>query len=275
MNEKYKFSVLMAVYKNDNPEYLVQAIDSIINQTLLANEIVIVIDGPVPECISIILDDYNVRIDCLKLLWLPENIGLGSALREGLKQCSFELVARMDSDDISLPNRFERQIASFKKHPDVSLIGTNISEFIRDPNNIVSHRRVPSTDFEIKKYLKSRSPFNHMSVMFKKIDVEKAGSYKHWYLNEDYYLWIRMTLIGCEFMNLNEVLVNMRIDEKTFLRRGGWGYFITQKKIFDYMLQNKMINIFEYTYNNFVRFVTRILLPNNMRSWLYRKLLRS
>ncbi|MBY3623486.1 glycosyltransferase [Acinetobacter sp. CUI P1] len=261
----------MAVYKNDKAEYIKQAIDSLLDQTVKPNEIVIVIDGPIPDEIENELYNYN---SSLKLIRLSENVGLGLALREGLKQCSYELVARMDSDDISMLNRFEMQIKCFKANQDISLVGTNISEFIGDTSNVVSYRKVPSSDKEIRKYMKTRSPFNHMSVMFKKSEVERAGSYKHWHLNEDYYLWVRMNLANCKFMNLNETLVNVRVDEETFLRRGGWGYYMTQKRIFDFMLNNNIINIFEYCYNNGVRFITRMMLPNKIRKWMYLRFLR-
>ncbi|BCG60551.1 glycosyltransferase [Paenibacillus sp. URB8-2] len=269
-----KFSVLMSVYKNDRVAHVKQAIDSIINQTVKPDEIVIVIDGKVPDATEYELKQYQNIFNFMKLVWLPVNVGLGAALREGLQYCSHELVARMDSDDISMPTRFEKQLECFGNNEEISLVGTNISEFICYSDNIVSYRKVPLEDQDIKRYMKTRSPFNHMSVMFKKSDVEKCGSYMHWYLNEDYYLWIRMFLAGCTFANLNETLVNVRINEDTFRRRGGWSYFLTQKRIFDFMLKNKMINIFDYFYNNSVRFVTRLMLPNKVRKWLYIKLLR-
>ncbi|GKU77027.1 glycosyltransferase [Paenibacillus sp. L3-i20] len=273
-NKNFDFSVLMSVYKNDIAEYVEQAIESIMNQTMKATEIVIVIDGPVSKDIENVLIKYQSLNNNLKLVRLMKNVGLGNALREGLKECSYELIARMDSDDICMPNRFEKQINCFIQNSNVGVVGTNVSEFIGELHNIVSYKKVPSNDVDIKKYMKTRNPFNHMSVMFKKSEVEKAGSYMDWHLNEDYYLWIRMNLSNCNFYNLNETLVNVRINEDTFLRRGGWRYFWLQKLIFDYMLKNRMINIFEYFYNNAVRFIARVLLPNKIRQFMYLKFLR-
>jgi len=264
----------MSVYNKENPNYLKESINSMLQQTVKPDEIVIVKDGPLTEGLELVLKEFSCNI-CIKYITLEHNLGLGRALEIGLEHCSNEFVARMDTDDISLNNRCEKQLEYFQVNPNLSMVGTAISEFINDPSDIVSCRRVPTNDREIKEYLKTRSPFNHPSVMFKKTEVQKAGSYKHWYLNEDYYLWIRMFLNNCEFANIDEPLVSMRINEETFLRRGGWDYFMTQKKIFDYMLEKKVINIFLYCYNNLIRFITRLLIPNKMRKWLYKKVLRS
>jgi glycosyltransferase involved in cell wall biosynthesis len=269
-----KYSVLMSVYKNEDPEYFLHSVKSMLNQTTPPGEIVIVKDGPLPDelerVVTLLSKEQNI-----KFVPTDTNIGLGKALRIGLRHCSNELVARMDTNDIAYRNRCEKQLGYIKKHPSVSVVGTSVSEFIGNPDNIVSYRRVPENDKAIKKYMKTRNPFNHMTVMFKKSDVIQAGNYEHWHLNEDYYLWLRMLMNGCTFANINEPLVNMRIDDTTFERRGGWGYFLTQKRLLDFMLKNNIINTIVYVYNIIIRFIFRILITNKMRKFLYTKLLRS
>jgi glycosyltransferase involved in cell wall biosynthesis len=267
------YSVLMSIYHKEHPDYFQISVESMLNQTIPPNEIVIVKDGPLSSELEIILNKLK-KDHRIKVISFEKNQGLGKALEVGLLACENEFIARMDTDDISKENRCEKQLALFYKDPKLSLVGTSISEFIDEPTNIVSFRRVPEEDHDIKKYMKTRSPFNHPSVMFRKSEVLKSGNYKHWNLNEDYYLWIRMLLNNCKFANIDEPLLNMRINEDTFLRRGGWAYFITQKRLFDFMLKHKIINLIEYSYNNIVRFITRLLIPNKTRMWVYSKLLR-
>lgn len=269
-----KYSVLMSIYKKENPEYFLNSVESMLNQTVPPDEIVIVKDGPLTDELEKtvgLLKDNKI----IKFVELKENSGLGKALETGLHYCSNEIVARMDSDDISAADRCEKQLEYFEKYPDLGMIGTSISEFTTNPEEIVSYKRVPEDDKKIKKYMKSRNPFNHMTVMFKKSEVIKAGNYKHWDLNEDYYLWLRMLQNNNKFANIDEPLVNARINADTFMRRGGWSYFITQKKLFDYMLKNKIIGRFKYIYNIAVRFFVRVLVSNKIRKWLYLKLFRS
>lgn len=272
-----KYSVLMSVYEKEIPEYFLRSVESMLNQTVPPDEIVIVQDGPLTDGLNAAaggLKAANINITEITFVPLEKSVGLGPALAAGLPHCKNELVARMDSDDISLADRCEKQLGYFGKYPDLSLVGTSIAEFIGEPSNIVSYKRVPEDGESIKKYMKSRNPFNHMSVMFKKSDVVRAGSYCRFDLNEDYYLWLRMLLNGNKFANIDEPLVSARINEDTFMRRGGWAYFITQKKLFDFMLKNKIVNRFEYIYNIAVRFAVRVLVSNRARKWLYLKLLR-
>ena len=166
--DKYKkFSVLMSVYKNDKPEFLYCAIKSVtLLQTLQPSEVILVIDGPISvelnNCIKMLMEE----IPYIRPIRLLENKGLGNALYEGLLACSFEIVMRMDSDDISVPNRFEKQIRYMEMHPDVSVLGGQISEFIDTEDNVVGYRVVPQTPEEIAHVIKWRCPFNHMSVAF-------------------------------------------------------------------------------------------------------------
>jgi glycosyltransferase involved in cell wall biosynthesis len=268
-----KYSVLMSVYRKEKPEYLKESIISMLNQTVTPDEIVLVKDGPLTMELDSVIEEL-LSNDLLKVISLNENVGLGKALNIGLNKCRNELVARMDTDDISVNNRCEKQLEVFSNDNSLSVVGTAVTEFINETDNIIAFKEVKTTYREILNNIKFRNPINHPSVMFKKSDVLSAGSYKHLALNEDYFLWLRMVQHGFKFQNINEPLVKMRITDETYLRRGGWNYFITQKKLFDYMFKNGLINIFQYIYNNLVRFIMRVLIPNRLRKILYLKVLR-
>jgi glycosyltransferase involved in cell wall biosynthesis len=271
--DDFKYSVLMSVYRKEKPEYLKESIISMLNQTIKPDEIVLVKDGPLTSELDSVLEKF-ISNPLIKVVSLDNNVGLGKALFIGLQECKNELIARMDTDDISINNRCEKQLELFYKNDSLSVVGTAVAEFIGDSNNVIAYKDVKTTHKDIIYSMKFRNPMNHPSVMFKKSAVLKAGSYKHWHLNEDYYLWLRMVQFGFIFQNINEPLVKMRITNETYLRRGGWKYFVTQKKLFDYMLKSNLINVFEYFYNTIIRFGMRVLLPNRMRKLLYLKLLR-
>lgn len=269
-----KYSVLMSVYYKENPEYLRDSIFSILQQSVLPNEIIMVKDGELTVELEKVLDEFK-NIETFRIISLAQNVGLGKALSIGLNECKNELIARMDTDDISQHNRCEKQLKKFMDNNSLSVVGSAVAEFIDTPSNVIAYKEVKTEHKEIKNQIKYRNPINHPSVMFRKTDVLKVGNYKDWFLNEDYYLWIRMMQQGFIFENINEPLVKMRITNETYIRRSGLKYFITQKRLFDYMLKNDLINIFEYFYNNIIRLVTRIFIPNKLRKVIYLKILRS
>ncbi|HWR18431.1 MAG TPA: glycosyltransferase, partial [Clostridia bacterium] len=166
------FSVAMSVYKNDNAEFFDRALESIITaQTVIPDEVSLIVDGPVTDEIDTVIKKYLSLYAGLNVTRLSKNAGLGNALKLAVENCRNELIARMDSDDVSVSNRFEQQLDLFASYPDVDVIGGNISEFVDNEVNIVAHRNVPIGDAEIKEYLKKRCPLNHMSVMYKKSAV--------------------------------------------------------------------------------------------------------
>ncbi len=269
-----KYSVLMSVYRNEKVEFFIQAIDSILNQSIPPEQIVLVRDGIVYDKLQCAIDEYiNTYPGVFTYLPLEENGGLGNALRYGLAHCRNELVGRMDTDDISAPDRFEKQLNFLADNADVDIVGGNISEFVNSPNDIVDYRIVPQTHEEISIYLKSRSPLNHVTVMFKKTSVDNAGSYESFYLFEDWYLWVRMYLSGAKFANLDSVLVNVRISDMAN-RRGGMKYYQSCVKLLRFMKKNKVIGFAKYVKTCAVRFCGYVLLPNKMREWAYKKFLR-
>lgn len=205
---------------------------------------------------------------------MPENGGLGNALRIAVENANYELIARMDSDDIALPNRFEQQLKMFAENSKLDIVGGNISEFIGDESNVVAYRNVPTAHGDIQKYMQTRCPFNHVSVMYKKSAVQKAGGYMDLFWNEDYYLWIRMQLSGAKFANTGTTLVNVRTGADMYARRGGKRYYRSEKYLQKYMLEHKMINYKTYFLNIVKRFIVQCCLPNWLRGWVFRKFAR-
>ncbi len=204
-----------------------------------------------------------------KTVYLKENQGHGNARRLSLANCSNALVALMDSDDISLPNRFEKQLKMFSKMPNVSIVGGQITEFIDEPQNITGKRQVPEKDSDIKEYMKKRCPMNQVSVMFKKKDIEDAGGYIDWYCEEDYYLWLRMMQSGFCFANVPDVLVNVRVGDEMSARRGGWKYFSSEAKLQKYMYENKIITFTQYLYNVAIRFAGEVVISDKLRTKVF------
>jgi len=206
----------------------------------------------------------------VKPIYLEKNGGLGNALKVALEHCSNELVARMDSDDVSFPQRFEFQLDYLKRHPETDIVGGNITEFIGSEENIIGQRSVPYSNQEIKTFMKSRCPFNHMTVMFKKSVIAEAGGYQDWFWNEDYYLWIRMMEKRAIMANIPQNLVNVRVGSEMSSRRGGMKYFKSEKGLQKYMLQHHIISIPQYLYNTVIRFGGEVIAPNWLRTKLFK-----
>lgn len=218
-----EYSVLMTVYGKDNPEYFKKALLSMVKQTKRPDEIVLVKDGPVPNEIQDVIDQIGMKYPGLiKEVSLSVNKGLGLALNEGIKVCRNELIARMDSDDISLPTRCEKQVAEFEKNSQLDIIGCPVIEFVGEPNNKVGKRNVPLTNEAIHKYARKRDPFNHPTVMYKKSKVEDVGCYGDLRKNQDTDLWIKMLSAGDVGMNLSEYLLRFRFDQGTYQKRKNW-----------------------------------------------------
>lgn len=269
------FSVAISVYKNDKPKDFDRALESITSlQTVKPTEIVLIVDGSVTDEINEVIVKYESLYPIFNTIRLPQNSGLGNALRLAVESAKCELIARMDSDDIAMPNRFEEQLKMFADDSRLDIVGGDISEFIGEEDNVVSYRKVPVTDGAIKSYMKVRCPFNHMTVMYKKSAVLKAGGYLDLFWNEDYYLWIRMQLAGAKFANTGTTLVNVRTGADMYARRGGKRYFQSEKYLQKYMLEHKMIGYSTYISNVTKRLIVQRCLPNRLRGWVFRKFAR-
>lgn len=268
-----KFSVLLSLYYKENPDFLRQSLESVFSQTLSPDEVVLVEDGALTEDLYAEVNAWQLKRPEMKIVKLERNCGLGKALNEGLKHCSNELVARMDTDDVCKPWRFERQVAFMKSHPDIAVCGSWIDEFEGEVSNVRSTRKPPQDNDKIYEFGKKRNPMNHPVVMFRKSAVEAAGNYLPMPLFEDYYLWVRMLLLGYKFHNIQESLLNFRFCGDVFKRRGGlkyaWTETIFQWKIYrlHYIDKERLME------NIAIRFITRII-PNRLRRIIYKKLLR-
>ena len=270
------FSVLMSVYRNDKPEHFRRAIESItIEQTVKPTEVVIVVDGPVPPILESEIKTIVNECSIIKIIWLKENGGLGNALRVGLDAVSNEIVARMDSDDVSLPYRFYKQVSFMEENPNIAALGGQIAEFIGNEDNIVGYRKVPYTPEECRKYYIDRDPLNHMTVILRKSAVINVGNYLPWHLDEDTYLWGRLLKGGYEIANLPDVLVNVRVGKEMYARRGGWKYFKSDIKILKWKLDNGLSSNKRYLYNVGIRFFVQVIMPNKIRGWIFKKFLRN
>lgn len=268
-----KFSVSMCVYIKDTPEWFTTAVESVLNQTVKPSEVVVVVDGPVTAQLDTVISYYE-KNPLFRIVRLPKNVGHGEARRACLNHCRYELVALMDADDISASNRFEKQLKMFEADSSLAIVGSNITEFVGEPDNVVGARVVETDDAAIKADMKVRCPMNQVTVMFRKSTVDKAGGYVDWFNEEDYYLWLRMYLGGARFANLPDYLVNVRVGKEMYQRRGGKKYFLSEAKLQKYMYDNKVIGLADFIVNVGKRFVVQIVLPNKLRSWVFKKFAR-
>lgn len=269
-----KFSVLMSLYYKEKPEYLKECLDSLINQTVKADEWIIVKDGPLTEELETVLKEYEVKYPGLiKYVIFEKNQGLGLALRAGVQVCSNEIIARMDTDDICVPNRFEIQLKEFMDNSELDICGSHIKEFDDNPEAYHSIRKVPLTNEDIIQYQKRRSAYNHVTVMFKKSSVLKSGNYEHAPLMEDDMLWTRMIVAGCKGKNIDDYLVDVRTGKGMIERRGGWSYFQKYKASRKKVYKLGLASYWDYMYTLIIQLVVA-LVPAGIRKLIFEKALR-
>ncbi|MFB6410120.1 glycosyltransferase [Enterococcus faecalis] len=272
--EKVPVSVLLSIYIKERPEYVVACLDSIFNQTVKVDEIVLVEDGPVTEEMTGIIDKYKeTHPEVLHVLSLERNVGLGKALAEGVKACRNDLIARMDADDIMKTDRIEKQWQLFQKNPNLVIAGSNIIEFEGNIENVLGYRNLPSSNEYIREFSKRRNPFNHMTVMYKKSDILEVGNYLPMSGFEDYYLWVRLLKNGKEAQNLSEHLVYARTGSDMYARRGGWQYFKSGLKGRKVIYQAGLGSFKDFFVSSSAHVVVS-LMPNTLRGKFYEKFLR-
>lgn len=274
-NNEEKFSVLMSIYYKEEPKYLEESLKSIlIDQTLLPTEIIMVKDGKLTKELENVLDKYKKMFPTiLKFFPLEKNVGLGKALQLGLQKCKCDIVMRMDTDDVAVPERFKKQIEYMKKHPEVAVLGGYIEEFENEVNNSKRIKQMPILYKSVLKYSKFRNPLNHMTVCFRKKDVLSVGNYQPLYFLEDHYLWARILVAGKIVENLPEVLVYARIGNGFNDRRGNKKYIEGWKVLQSYLYKNKFINRFEKI-RNMLGMYTIVYVPPQVRMFLYDNILR-
>ena len=266
-----EYSVLMSVYAKEKPENLETSILSMIEQTIPPSEFVIVCDGPLTQELNEVLFKFSSN-KIFNIIQLDRNYGLSHALKIGLEHCKFEIVLRMDSDDISFKDRAEKEIEIINKGYDI--VGSYISEFVDDPKNIVGYRKVPVEERDIVRFSKKRNPFNHPSVAFRKSKILSSGNYseKTKYM-QDYFLWIRCLQNSAKCSNIPETLVNMRSGKSMRSRRSGKEYRYSYKAIFKYMLKTKYIGLARY-YVNIISYTLFSLMSGNFKEKVTYRFLR-
>jgi len=271
-----KFSVLMSVYYKETPEFLDLSLKSVlIDQTVVPSEVVLVKDGPLTNDLEMVLSNYlSLFPKIIKIVALEENVGLGKALQIGLEHCKYDLVMRMDTDDIAVKNRFELQLTYMIKHPDVSVVGGKIGEFLESPDEELRIKDMPIEYQDVVKYSKFRNPLNHMTVCFRKKDVLEVGNYQPMLYLEDHYLWARLLVAGKKIANLSDLLVKVRIGNGFYERRGTNKYLIGWKELQQYLYENKYINYFQKMRNK-TGMIVIVYCPEWFRKVLYDKVLRS
>jgi len=269
-----EYSVLMSVYYKEKAEHLRVSIESMLAQTVLTNDFVIVCDGALTAELDEVIDAFVKSQDSIfNIVRLPENVGLGQALNEGLAHCKNEIVARMDSDDIAMPNRCEMQLAKMNEL-ELDIISGTVNEFEGDISQIFSTRTLPETHEEILKFAKKRNAFNHPCVMFKKSSVESAGGYKPFHLCEDYYLWVRMLQNGARGYNIQEPVLYMRAGDEMYKRRAGFKYLRSMVKFRWYMKRSGFSGWGDFLVSSGGQMLTA-LSPQKVRRYIYNKKLRN
>ena len=269
-----KYSVLLSLYMKEKPEYLRLALDSIIEQTIQPDEIVLVEDGPLTEELYTVIEEYQKKYpDMFCSIRSEENIGLGLALNLGLKACKNEFVARMDTDDIAKPDRCEKQLLVFEEKPELSIVGAFVDEFYSSPNEVVSTRAVPTKHEEIYEFAKKRSAFNHPVVMYRRSKVLEFGGYSDLRRNQDVDLFGRMLFGGCKAENIGESLLFFRSNNALAKRRKSWqntkSYIDTIKRFW----KMGYSGFWDYTKVATAQTIM-FLLPVKIQHWVYKKFLR-
>lgn len=272
-----KFSVLMTVYDKEDPKTLDDALNSIEIQTAFPDEIVLVKDGKLTESLDNIISKHSDKYgEIYKIISLDENHGRGYASKVGIDEISNDWFARMDSDDISFPDRFEIQLAAINKYqklyPKLAVVGGQVSEFIGQKNNVIGYRKVPLTPLNIKKFAAFRSPINNPTVMINRSALLNIGNYSDLNVLEDYDLWIRFLSAGYELVNIPNILVNMRVSNDMYRRRGGFKYlctYIRQKKEWKHrgIGNNKTVTL------SSLAMLGNILFPLSIRKVMYQRIL--
>jgi glycosyltransferase involved in cell wall biosynthesis len=267
--QEMSFSVLSSVYRKEQPEYLEEALNSIFNQTVKSDDIVLIEDGQLTKDLENVVQKFERTHPELHVVRFEQNRGLGHALNDGLKYCRHDLVARADTDDINHANRFARQLAFMAGHPEIDAVSAWVDEFTTSPSDVISTRKLPEKSSDIFVYGKRRCPINHPVVMYRKKAVEAVGGYQTDLFPEDYFLWMKMLKAGSKFYNIQESLLSFRYNPDTVKRRGGWKYAIDEAKT-QWKAYHSLhyLSLADFLFNTSLRFTIRIL-PNSLRKGFY------
>lgn len=274
MKSDIKYSILMAVYIKEKAEYLELAIKSMLNQTVMTNDFVLVKDGPLTEELNEVINKYSSMYPGLfNIIEFEKNMGLGYALKIGVERCKNEWITRMDSDDFSIPTRCEQQLNLIKNNSKLDIVGSSITEFNGYLGNIQAYNHLPETNEEIHEFARRRCPFSHPSLMIRKSKILEAGNYREYHLCEDYELWTRMLANNAQCYNIEESLVYVRVDDNFYKRRGGIKYLKSILKLKTELYKRGFYSLKDYCISSSAHIVM-CLLPNKVRTFLYKNFLR-
>lgn len=269
------FSVLMSLYYKESSLFLHKCFESIWdNQSVKPTEIVLVLDGFIGKNLQECVNIWQEKIGSpLRIVPLKKNVGLGKALNQGLKHCSNDWIFRMDTDDICVPDRFEKQIHFIDQNPEVVLFSAQIIEFNQTPADANSIKSVPENHDEILKFAQKRSPFNHMAVVYRKSIIEKVGGYQHHLFMEDYNLWLRVIAAGYKVGNHPDVLLYARVGNGMHARRKGLEYIKSEKQLLNLKKELKIQSANHANMLFLIRSAFR-LMPSSLLGKIYNTFLR-
>ncbi|MGN1114581.1 MAG: glycosyltransferase [Oscillospiraceae bacterium] len=273
-NNLPQYSILMSVYSGEKPEYLKASLESMFNQTYQSDDLVLVCDGPLTKELDEVIGSFEVKYpDIFRVIRSEKNVGTGQCANIGIDACRHELIAKMDSDDIALENRFEKQISAMSKYPEINMCGGFIQEFDTDTGENIAVKKTPEDDAAIHQYAKRRNPFNNQTLIFKKSLAKSVGGYSDIKRCEDYEFVVRMLDSGGVGMNIQDVLVKYRVSANNYERRSNWNNtrsFIAVRW-----------RIFRMGYSNIIDFIIPCLmqlgifiLPKSLTGKIYKKFLR-
>lgn len=266
-------SVVMAVYKNDKSEWFIQAVDSVLSQTVKSDDIIIVRDGPVFKDLEDVLLEYE-KNENITILRLSKNYGAGFARNKGIEIAKNSLLAIMDADDISEPDRFKLEIEEFNKDFNLGIVGGQVAEFQSNSDDVVSYRIVPLEHKDIVRFARRRCPFNHPTIMCKKDILDKIGGYDTGLRrSEDYDLLMRLIIEGAGVKNIDKVLLKYRQNQNNFVRKTSWRQTKEIIGVHYKFFQQKNINLLDFLIVLIGRLISFIL-PNKLKPTFYRFFLR-
>lgn len=251
---KLKFSVLMSLYIKEMPSNLERCLESLMQQTLIADEVVIVYDGSITKELDDIVNKYIDLLNIIKVK-IPKNVGLGNALNEGIKYCNYNIIARMDTDDACVPTRFMLQIPEFQDGS-LTLLGGAIREI--NESGDIRIKSLPVKQKDIVDFSLLKNPFNHMTVVFRKDKVVSVGGYQHHLYMEDYNLWLRLLGEGCKVRNLSDIVVDASVNDSTMKRRRGIDYIKSELKLFKIKNEIKLYPLYKILSSLIIRVVVRV-----------------
>ncbi|MEN8952616.1 glycosyltransferase [Planktotalea arctica] len=270
------FSALICLYHKNDPDEVRAALESaIIDQDHPPSELVAVFDGPVSRQIEAVIDEMTQYVG-VKKVYFAENRGHGPARAAGIDHTSYEWSAVIDADDISLPDRFSQLFAAAAMFPQAAVIGAGLTEFHETPDGrqVGSTRFYPQSPEETTAYLQTRSPVAQPTAIVRVAAIQQVGNYQSWYNNEDYHLWIRLTVAGYEIRNIPTSVLLFRTSPDLYARRGGFIYWLNEARLQRYSLSQGTTTWPRMILGVSLRFVVQVLLPNALRESFYRKCLR-